>query len=539
MNNLTPQRMDRWSPTERSVVADSGEAVLRLIQQVREPLAIVALDDGRRTVASGGSSGNTGEKSHLTMIGLLPAIYPEWLGDRSFCETHGCRFAYVAGEMARGIATAEMVIAAARAGFMGFFGSAGLPVPEIARALDTIQAALGMDAVNWGANLIHSPQEPEAERAVVDLFLARKVRRVSASAYMRMNPEIVRYMASGLVRDEEGRIRRTNRIFAKISRAEVAEQFMSPPPQAMLDKLVAAGRLQPDEADLARTIPIAEDITAEADSGGHTDNRTLTVLLPELMALRDAICVRFGYSSRIRVGAAGGLGSPAGVAAAFAAGAAYVLTGSVNQSAVESGLSLEGRRMLTQAEPQDVAMAPAADMFELGVNVQVLKRGTLFATRGRRLYDIYRTCGSIEDIPEAVRIQLEREFFRATLDEVWQDTCAYFETRDPSEIEKAAKDPKRKMALIFRSYLFRGAQWAREGEADRRSDYQIWCGPAMGAFNAWVRGSFLEPAENRTVTQIGLNLMEGAAAISRAQQVRTSGVDVPFTAFQFPPRPLG
>ena len=61
----------------------------------------------------------------------------------------------------------------------------------------------------------------------------------------------------------------------------------------------------------------------------------------------------------------------------------------------------------------------------------------------------------------------------------------------------------------------------------------------MGAFNAWVRGSFLEPAENRSVTQIGLNLMEGAATITRAQQVRTSGVDVPFTAFQFPPRPLG
>jgi PfaD family protein len=539
MNTVSPQSAIRWTPCDRSLVADDGETLLRVIRQVREPLAILALEDGRRTIASGGISREMEAGRGYEVVGLLPAIYPEWLGDRSFTEEHGCRFAYVVGEMARGIATTDMVIAAAQAGFMGFFGSAGLPVPEVAAALDRIQGALGTEALNWGANLIHSPQETEVERAIVDLFLDRRVRRVSASAYMRMSPEIVRYMARGLHRDANGRIRRMNRIFAKVSRAEVAVQFMSPPPGAMLDKLMADGRLTPEEAELARDIPVAEDITAEADSGGHTDNRTLTVLLPELMALRDRLCLQFGYGDRIRVGAAGGLGSPAGVAAAFAAGAAYVLTGSVNQAAIESGLSPEGRRMLTEAEPHDVAMAPAADMFELGVNVQVLKRGTLFATRGRRLYELYRSCASIEEIPAEVRAQLEKEYFRASLDDVWRDTCGYFEKRDPAEIEKAAKDPKRKMALIFRSYLFRGAQWAREGVADRRSDYQIWCGPAMGAFNAWARESFLEPAENRSVVQIGLNLMEGAAVITRAQQVRTSGVDVPFTAFQFPPRPLG
>jgi trans-AT polyketide synthase/acyltransferase/oxidoreductase domain-containing protein len=33
------------------------------------------------------------------------------------------------------------------------------------------------------------------------------------------------------------------------------------------------------------------------------------------------------------------------------------------------------------------------------------------------------------------------------------------------------------------------------GDETRRMDYQIWCGPAMGAFNDWVRGSFLEAAQ--------------------------------------------
>jgi trans-AT polyketide synthase, acyltransferase and oxidoreductase domains len=69
-------------------------------------------------------------------------------------------------------------------------------------------------------------------------------------------------------------------------------------------------------------------------------------------------------------------------------------------------------------------------------------------------------------------------------------------------------------------------------------DYQVWMGPAQGAFNAWVRGSFLEPAENRTVVQMALNLLEGAAVVTRAQQCRTYGVAVPAEAFDFRPRPL-
>src|SRR6185369_8115769 len=108
------------------------------------------------------------------------------------------------------------------------------------------------------------------------------------------------------------------------------------------------------------------------------------------------------------VGAAGGLGTPGAVAAAFQLGAAYVLTGSVNQSAVESGLSVEGKRMLAQAELTDVIMAPAADMFELGVKVQVLKRGTMFGVRALKLYETYVAYPSLEVIPAEVRARLEK-----------------------------------------------------------------------------------------------------------------------------------
>ena len=94
------------------------------------------------------------------------------------------------------------------------------------------------------------------------------------------------------------------------------------------------------------------------------------------------------------------------------------------------------------------------------------------------------------------------------------------------------------MALLFRWYLGSSSHWAIEGNSERQLDYQIWCGPAMGAFNDWVKGSFLEAPANRSVVQIALNLLEGAAVLTRAQQLRVMGVPVPDEAFRFAPRPL-
>jgi PfaD family protein len=507
------------------------------VTEPRRPVALFAGPAATRAAAFDGDDlprAAAGER----LIGVLPPLYPEWLGDRAFARSHGARFPYVVGEMARGIATAEMVVAAARAGLCAFFGSAGLPPREIAAAIDLIAARLGPSARSWGANLIHSPHDPDAEMAFARLALDRAVPLVSASAFMRLGPAVVLLAARGLRRDGDGRVVRARQVFAKVSRAEVARQFLAPAPEALLRPLVAAGLLSAAEADLAARVPVAGDVTVEADSGGHTDNRPLTVLLPELLGLAHRIAAQHGYAEAPRVGAAGGLGTPAALAAAFAAGAAYVVTGSINQCTVESGLSPAGRRMLAAADATDVAMAPAADMFELGVKVQVLKRGTLFAQRGARLYDAYRRHAGLADIPAAERDDLERNVLGRGIDAIWADTRAHFAAAAPAEIERARADPKHKMALVFRWYLFMGAQWAREGAEDRRADYQIWCGPAMGAFNRWAEGSFLHDADRRDVAQLARNLLEGAAHVARAQALRQAGVALPAGAFDYRPRPL-
>jgi trans-AT polyketide synthase, acyltransferase and oxidoreductase domains len=517
--------------------AFDAHQIARCLHQVREPLHIVGTPDGgprglaleSQLVGPGAAGGPP--------LGTLPPLYPEWLGDRDFGAVHGVRFPYVAGEMARGIATTRMVIAMARAEMLAFFGAAGLDVATIERAVHELSSTLGGNRA-WGVNLIYSPAEPALEERTADLLLRGDVPIISASAYMDITPPLARCAGAGLRLDPAGRIVRPVRIFAKVSRPEVAEKFMSPAPAGLLAALVARGQLTQDEARLAAQVPVAEDVTVEADSGGHTDNQPLGAILPAILAVRDAVAARYGYHRRIRVGAAGGLGSPQAVAGAFALGAAYVLTGSVNQLAVESGVSDDARALLAQADLADVMMAPAADMFELGVQVQVLRRGTMFGLRARRLYEIYREYSSIEELPANMRGVLERDVLHAGLDEVWAQTISFWQQRDPAQLARAAEDARHRMALIFRWYLGNSSRWAVEGDTSRRTDYQLWAGPAVGAFNRWTAGSFLAEPGERTVTQIALNLLEGAAVVTRAHQARTYGVPVPPHAFTFVPRRL-
>ena len=517
----------------------AGESLVAGCERVRETTYVVSDPiTGSLGVAFGGTVAPIADANGWPVQAVLAPMYPEWLGGRSFTEAHGVRFPYVAGAMANGIATTRLVIEMARAGCLGFFGAGGLEFDRVRAAIDELSDALGTD-LPWGANLIHSPNEPALEAAVADLYIEQGVRKVSAAAYMSLTPAIVRYSSSGLALDATGALRRPNMVLAKVSRPEVARHFMNPAPHAMLSDLVAAGLLTQQEAELGATVPVAEDITVESDSGGHTDRRPLGPLLAAVQMVRDEIMAVRGYARPIRLGAAGGISSPQSVASAFALGASYVLTGSINQACVESGLSPEGKELLVQANVADVAMAPAADMFELGVDLQVLQRGSMFAPRARQLYKAYRSYASLDAIPADEAHDIETKVLGMTIDECWQATRSFWTDRDPAEVAKAEADPRHKMALTFRSYLGLSSRWAIDGDPDRRLDYQIWCGPSMGAFNDWAAGSFLAAAAERTVSQVAMNLLEGATVITRAHQLRAVGVAIGDSAFNYRPRRFG
>ncbi|MCZ6601851.1 MAG: PfaD family polyunsaturated fatty acid/polyketide biosynthesis protein [Planctomycetota bacterium] len=511
--------------------------ITEALADLSQPFYIVTLRDGSFAVGRGGVA-QVGEQDPpagaCKILGHVPACKLEHLGDPSFLEAHRIRYAYLTGAMANGIGSTEVVAAMGRAGMLGFFGSAGLLPAEVEAAIDRLERDLGKTP--FGFNLIHSPNEPNLEAAVVDLYLRRDIHLVEASAYLDLTLPIIRYRCNGIHRGPSGEIVTPNQIIAKASRVEVATKFFSPPPEARLRELVAMGEITEAQAALAASIPMAQDLTVEADSAGHTDNRPALAVLPTMLALRDRMQARYEYEPRLRVGLAGGISTPASAAAAFAMGAGYVLTGSVNQASVEAGTSDFVREMLAEAGQADIMMAPAADMFEMGVKLQVLKRGTMFGMRASKLYDLYRSCSSVEDIPAAERSMIEKNLFRASLDDIWEKTVAFFEARDPSQIELARKDPKRKMGLIFRWYLGMSSIWANSGEPTRKMDYQIWCGPAMGAFNEWVAGSPLELLRNRSVVTMALNILHGAAVLSRVHALRCQGTRIPSGAGS--PRPL-
>src|SRR5690554_6657312 len=202
MSTFEPNNTPRWVQGSEPVAFAPADLCAK-IARVRETLHIVREPEhGTIGLANGGQISTNTQESNTLLLASLPPLYPEWLGDRGFTAAHGLRFPYVGGAMANGITSPQMVIALGRAGMLGMLGTAGLTLNAMAERLAVVAAELGGSdsepARPWGANLIHSPQDPAMEMQTVELFLACHVRRVSASAFMGLTPAIVRYAATGL-----------------------------------------------------------------------------------------------------------------------------------------------------------------------------------------------------------------------------------------------------------------------------------------------------------------------------------------------------
>ncbi len=461
-------------------------------------------------------------KTKETLLAVSNAFGAHKFGSKEFKEDYGLKYAYHMGAMANGIASEKMVISAANNGYLASFGAAGLTTKKVEEAIVAIKAAVGKNS--FAVNLIHSPSEPLLEQNSVYLFLKYGVNIVEASAFLDLTINIVKYRVCGLVKDKLGNITAKNKVIVKISRKEVAEKFMQPAPLSILEELLTNNEITKEQFEFAQKYPMADDVTVEADSGGHTDNRPLLVLLPSIITLKNQIQAQYNYTKKIRIGAAGGIGTPQAVLAAFAMGAAYIVTGSINQACLEAGTSAQVKELLAKVSYADVMMAPAADMFELGVNLQVLKKGTLFGMRAKKLYELYKSYESIEDIPLHEKQKIESQIFQNKLEFIWEQCQLFFNERDPEQIIRANNNSKRKMALIFRWYLGLSSQWAKSNTPNRAMDFQIWCGPAMGAFNDWTKDSPLEHPQNRNVCDVAKAILEEAAILFRLNQLETQGI---------------
>lgn len=427
------------------------------------------------------------------------------LGSPSFKREFNLCYAYAAGGMYMGIAAKELVVKMAKAGMLGFFGSGGLEIKVIEDALLYLKSQL-TQGQSFGINFLCN----HLEAPLMELLLKHEIRTIEAAAFIQMTPSLVKYRLKGLEPGPDGTILAKNKIIAKISRPEVARLFLSPAPEQIVTRLLEENQITQLQANLSESISMADHLCVEADSGGHTDQGVAYTLMPAMIGVRNEMAGLFPWNKKICIGAAGGIGTPEAAAAAFILGADFILTGSINQCTIESGASDSVKEMLQDINVQDTAYAPAGDMFETGAKVQVLKKGVFFPARANKLYSLYRLFSSLDALDEITKTQLEEKYFKKSFDDVYEEIRQF---HPQAQILAADKDPRHKMALVFRWYFGHSTRLALDGDTGRKVDFQVQCGPALGAFNQWVKGTPLEDWRNRHVDDIGIKIMEETAQL--------------------------
>ena len=439
-------------------------------------------------------------------INVISAIS---LGNEEFKKDYNLKYAYLAGAMYRGVASKELVVKMGKAGMMGFLGTGGLDLKTIEEAIIYIQNEL-TDGEAYGLNLLNNPNNTEKEEKLIDMYIDYGIRNIEASAFITATSSLVRYRLKGLKRNLNGGIDINNKVIGKVSRPEVAEMFLSPAPERIVNKLLEENKITNEEAEMAKYVPMGDDVCVEADSGGHTDAGVAYTLTPAIMKLRDEMMEKYKYSKKVRIGAAGGIGTPEAASAAFILGADFILTGSINQCTVESATSELVKDLLQQINVQDTGYAPAGDMFELGAKVQVLKKGLFFPARANKLYELYRQYNSLDEIDDKTKMQIQDKYFKRSFDSIYEECKDFYPS---SEIMKAEKNSKHKMALIFKWYFGYSTRMAISGNEENKVDFQVHCGPALGAFNQWVKGTHLENWKQRHVDELAIKLMNEAADV--------------------------
>jgi trans-AT polyketide synthase/acyltransferase/oxidoreductase domain-containing protein len=413
--------------------------------------------------------------------------------------------------MYKAIASPALVTALGRVGLIGFLGAGGLRPQDLESAIAWVRSDL-TPGDPYGVNLVASPLQPELELATARILIRHGVPAIEAGGFTRITPALVLLRLKGATQREDGRVVTARKLVAKISRVEVASLFMQPPPPALVAKMRDSGELSVNEARLASSVVMADDVCVEADSGGHTDQGVAYTVLPAVQALRERMAVSCPMTAGLRIGAAGGIGTPEAAAAAFMLGADFIVTGSINQCTLEADTSDAAKDVLEAVDIGDTTYAPAGDMFELGSRVQVVRRGSFFAARANRLYELYRTHASLDALAHATRAEVEG-FMGRPLEAVWAETREFYAARDAARLAQIECDGKQKMAAVFKWYFVHTARLARSGAPETRADFQIHCGPALGAFNRWVKGTRLEPWRNRSVADIGVRLMHATADV--------------------------
>ena len=260
----------------------------------------------------------------------------------------GVRLPVLAAPMAGGPGTPALVIAAARAGSLGFI-AAGYKTPEdLAAQLDQV----GVAGVPCGVNLF-SPNPVPADLAEFQRY-ARLMRR-EADRYGVALPD------GGPVEDDD---RWHDKVDLLRARQVPAVSFtFGLPPASDLTALRRTGALliqtvtSPAEADAAARAGLDAVAAQAASAGGHSATFTPHRPPPALPAAELVAAVR--HVTALPILAAGGIATPAEVAAVLLAGADAVAVGTALLLSDEAGTSATHRAALADPDRRGTVVTRA------------------------------------------------------------------------------------------------------------------------------------------------------------------------------------
>ena len=210
---------------------------------------------------------------------------------------------------------------------------------------------------------------------------------------------------------------------------------------------------------------------------------------------------------------------------AFVQGADFIVTGTMNQMSKEAGTCDYVRKCLREASYSDVTSGMSPDMMEQNIRIQCLKKGTFYAQRSIKLYNLYKQYNSLDEIPEKDIKNIEKTIFQKSIQEVWEETKNYFINilNQSEKIENAEKDPKQKLSLVFRWYMSKSSGFANRGQEEYKSSYQIWCGECIGTVNNFIEGTYLDPLITNgypSVADMNYELFKGVLYLQRLEYMK-------------------
>ena len=121
---------------DKMLTTDSSELNTALFQ-IQSPIFVDQSPKGLSVTSYPPHKGGTFKLKNTAghIQAFAPAVTPKMFGEPSFMKRHKLKYPYIAGAMANGISSQDLVTTMAKNGMAGFFGAGGLSIQQIEKQI--------------------------------------------------------------------------------------------------------------------------------------------------------------------------------------------------------------------------------------------------------------------------------------------------------------------------------------------------------------------------------------------------------------------